>query len=477
MNELVPVPLIAGILIIGIAVYAVLRKVDVRLALLPAALALGALAGTAKLSVIVQTFFVTFADAKSVVPICCALGFAYVLKHTGCDQHLVRLLIRPLRRASALLIPGTVVVGFLVNVPIISQTGTAVVVGTILLPILAAARVAPATAGAALLLGSSIGGELLNPGAPEYATVLAEAKRLGVAGLTPQGCVASTLPLGLMQLGAATLVFWALSVRAARRLPSGPESSDASAGAETREPESRVHPLKAAIPLLPLAFLLLTGRPLEVIRVPPGVLVNTKEVADITDSGARAKKVAELFRSRLIGAAMVAGAALAALSTLLVREDRPLFLGTARAFCDGAGYAFKEVISVIVAAACFGEGVRAIGLGEHLGTMAGAVPGLLLPVAGSLTLAFAFVSGSGIAATQVLFGVFAGVAPPVAAALARVGSVTALGAAAGRTMSPASAVTLMCAQLTGTPPADLIKRVAVPLLAGVAAAVLLGMLT
>ena len=140
------------------------------------------------------------------------------------------------------------------------------------------------------------------------------------------------------------------------------------------------------------------------------------------------------------------------------------------------GYAFKEVISVIVVAACFGEGVRAIGLGGHLGDLVGGSPTLLLPAAGFLTMAFAFVSGSGIAATQALFWVFAGESPADAPSLARVGSVTALGAAAGRTMSPASAVTLMCAGLTGTTPAELIKRVAIPLLAGVSAAVLLGMM-
>ena len=33
--------------------------------------------------------------AASVVPICSAIGFAYVLKLTGCDQHLVQFLLRP----------------------------------------------------------------------------------------------------------------------------------------------------------------------------------------------------------------------------------------------------------------------------------------------------------------------------------------------------------------------------------------------
>ena len=47
------------------------------------------------------------------------------------------------------------------------------------------------------------------------------------------------------------------------------------------------------------------------------------------------------------------------------------------------------------------------------------------------------------------------------------------GSAAGRTMSPVAAVTLMCATLTGTNPFTLAKRVAVPLLVGVAVVVLL----
>ncbi len=469
------VQLVAGLVVIAVAVYAVLRKVDVRLALLPAALALGALAGPTKLLGVVHTFFAGFADAKTVVPICSAMGFAHVLKHTGCDGHLVRLLTGPLSRSSALLIPGTVLVGFLVNIPIISQTGTAVAVGTVLLPILTATRVSPVTAGAALLLGASIGGELLNQGAPEYATVLSEAKRLGVTGLSPQRCVASTLVLVVTHLGVATLVFWALSLWAERRPRLGLRPRETPCNGKTSGPAPRVSLLKAVIPVLPLAFLMLTVRPFEVIRVPHETLVNLdKDVGDLRDAGARAKKADELFQGRLIGAAMVAGAAVAALTTLGTRQDRSLFPGSARAFCEGAGYAFKEVISVIVVAACFGEGVRAIGLGGHLGTLVGGSPTLLLPMASFLTLAFAFVSGSGIAATQALFWVFAGESPADALSLARVGSATALGAAAGRTMSPAAAVTLMCAGLSGTTPAELIKRVAIPLLAGVAAAVLLG---
>src|SRR5262249_61153488 len=126
-------------------------------------LLLGLLAGD--VPSIVRKFLTTFVDEKFVIPICTAMGFAYVIRQSGCDQHLVHLLLRPLRHVRPLLIPGTVVVGFLVNMPIVSQTSTAVTLGTVVIPLLLAARLSPATVGAALLLGSSIGGQLLNAAA------------------------------------------------------------------------------------------------------------------------------------------------------------------------------------------------------------------------------------------------------------------------------------------------------------------------
>src|SRR5205085_12053033 len=139
---------------------AIVRHIDVRLALLFGALTLGALAG--RVNVILQTLLTTFANESFIVPICTALGFSQVLQHTGCDQHLVHALIRPLARVRTLLIPGTVLVGYLVNVPVVSQSGTATAIGPVVVPLLSAARISPVTTGAALLMGSSIGGEMLN---------------------------------------------------------------------------------------------------------------------------------------------------------------------------------------------------------------------------------------------------------------------------------------------------------------------------
>ena len=88
---------LAGLLVVIVAVGAIVRRAEVRLTLLLAALALGAVAG--KPEGIVRTFLRMMTNEQFVVPLCCCLGFAYVLRHTDCDRHLVHLLVRPLRRA------------------------------------------------------------------------------------------------------------------------------------------------------------------------------------------------------------------------------------------------------------------------------------------------------------------------------------------------------------------------------------------
>jgi DcuC family C4-dicarboxylate transporter len=443
--------LLLGLAIITAAVGAILARIDVRLALVLAALALGTLAGDP--AAVVRTFLGMLTREQFVVPICCAMGFAYVLRHTGCDQHLVHLLVQPLQRFRVLLVPGTVVVGFLVNIPVISQTSTAVAIGPVLIPILRAAHVSPVTAGAALLLGSSIGGELLNPGAPEFRTVST------AVGVDAARCVEQVIPLVLPHLVLATLLFWFVSARAEAGWGEEADASPAPCSADGISP-FRVNLLKAAVPLLPITLLFLTARPFGVITVPKAWLVDPAG----PDSAAQ-------FDSRLIGAAMLVGVVAAALTA-----GRAV-LGCARAFFEGAGYAFTHIISLIVTAACFGKGVEQIGLAGRLGDLIRRWPGSLLPTAGSLPLAFAWVCGSGMASTQSLFAFFVPPSLSLGADPVHVGAVVSIAAAAGRTMSPVAAVTLMCAALTETNPFDLIRRIALPLMAGVGLVILLAWLT
>jgi DcuC family C4-dicarboxylate transporter len=433
--------LVGGLVVIALAVLAIVRRAEVRLTLLLAALLLGVLAGRPQ--VIVETFLAYFTREQFLLPIGCSLGFAYVLRHTGCDRHLVRLLARPLERVRGLLIPGTVAVSAVVNIPVISQTSSAVVTGSVLVPLLRAAGISPVTTGAALLLGSSIGGELLNPGAPELRTVA------DASGAASEQCVERVLPLLLPHLAVATGLFWLLSVRAERRWAEEAAGKGAEKKADV-EP-LRINPVKALVPFIPLAILFATAMPhYRLVEVPRAWLVGEgKEAAGAS------------FDSRLIGAAMLVGSAAAALT------DWRHAAQVAVVFFEGAGYALAHIVSLIVAASCFGKGVEQVGLAAALGAALRRVPGLLWPATAAMPLGFAVLCGSGMASTQSLYGFFVDPARALGADPLRVGAVMALAAAAGRTMSPVAAVTLMCASLSGADPLALARRVAVPLLAGI----------
>jgi DcuC family C4-dicarboxylate transporter len=439
------VPLLA-LALIALAVFAVARGWDVRLVLAAAAVTLAALGGDVQ--PVAREFLGTFSNEKFVVPICSAMGFAYVLRHTGCERHLVLLLVRPLRYARRLLVPGVILVGFLVNVPVISQTSTAVCIAPVIIPLMRAAGYPMATVGAALLLGASVGGELLNPGAPELLTVF---DKTGVPTVDQAGRYLP--PLVFTQLAVSLAVFWAWTAWRDR-------NASVEAAADDAPLPERINLLKAAVPLVPLALLFAAGmpEPYKLFDIPDGWVILPK-------NGQRDPA----YSSRLIGLSMLVGVAVAtAVSPGKARD-------CVKQFFDGAGYGFANVVSLIVIANCFGVAIREVGLAAELGRLIEAQPGLMRPLAAFVPMAFAAVSGSGMASTQSLYGFFHGPAVDQGADPTAVGSLVAVGSAAGRTMSPVAAVALMCASLTGTKPLELVKRVAPPLLAGLAVVVALVM--
>ena len=497
-------------LVIG-AIVLIVRGRDVRLVLLGASLAIAAIADLESgrvlaLAAVVREFVSTFSNEKFVVPICSAMGFAYVLRHTGCERHLVLLLVKPLRSMSALLVPGVIVVGFLANIPVISQTSTAVCLGPVVVPLMRAAGYSMATIGACLLLGASVGGELLNPGAPELLTIASK------TGDSTQRQVSEYLPkLVFTQLAVATLVAWGLSRWWERGAIETVEGRSGLSLDARPEPE-RINFLKALVPLVPLVLLFLAGPPFDLFHVPQNWLVNRP--AEATASalvGAPAAWAAEYrldpsYSSRLIGLAMLVGVLVAMTVGVTVlpagasftsaRSTVPpgivgvtgfqpvlhlhrLEAAATRAsdcikqFFDGAGYGFANIVSLIVTATCFGKAIESAGLAAALGRLIAEFPSLMQPLAALVPLAFAAVSGSGMASTQSLYGFFFEPAKALGLDPTAVGSMVALGSAAGRTMSPVSAVALMCATLTGTNPFTLARRVAVPLLAGIAVVIVL----
>ena len=497
--------LLLAVALIAAAAVLTARGWDVRLVLLAAAVVLGLAGGY--LPDVSRKFFDTFSGEAYVIPICSAMGFAYVLKLTECDVHLVRVLVAPVRRVRFLIVPGVVLAGFIVNVPVLSQTSVAVCLGAVVVPVMRAAGFHPLVIGSALLLGASVGGELFNPGAPELNTVK---DKTGADTVT---LARVHLPWVVVpQLVASTLVFWALTRwwwkgtggdltppaplsmnGEGGVLPASASDSSPRAGASGSPPPlapargeeaGRVPPLntpsplmergpggevqkpinwlKAAVPLVPLVLLLVSSPPFQLVEVPADWLALPGD--DMTTKAAK-----KAVSGRMVGLAMVIGAAVAGL-TAPKRAG-----GTAKAFFEGAGYGFANIVSLIVVAVAFGKAVELAGFGEVVKWAVGQAPWLLVPLAVVLPWAFAVASGSGMASTASLYGFFH--EPAVTAGMNPndVGALVSIGSAAGRTMSPVAAVAVMCGKLTDTTPWALAGRVAIPLLSGLVVVIVLRM--
>jgi len=177
----------------------------------------------------------------------------------------------------------------------------------------------------------------------------------------------------------------------------------------------------------------------------------------------------ELFDTRLVAVAMLVGVVVAAATA-------PAKAGaTAKVFFEGAGHALTAVTSIIASASCFGKGVEMAGVPRLLHDVIESAPGLLVPLAVLMPAGFSWMCGSGMASTQSLFGFFVEPAVELGVDPVRVGAVVAISAAGGRTLSPVAAVVLLASSLSAAgpleraTPLEITRRLAVPMLAGLAA--------
>lgn len=389
------------------------RGVDVRLALIAAGFVLTAV-GCAPHAAL-DAFLRVMGDGSIVGPICSAMGYAFVLRTLGADRAMVELLAAPLRHVRWLLIPGGCLVGFAVNMAITSQTAAAAAVGPILVPLLRRAGYDAVTAATVLVVGCSTGGNLFNPGEPDVVTIAAATK-------TPvyQAIAALSVPHLVGLAGAITV----LTLRSARR--------HAMSEAPAEEVVGKSSLLRALLPPLPIVILFLLLPQWQL--VPP--------IAALYPAGVPVTHV------------MVPCTALAIL--LFWRRASEL----ARSFFEGLGYGFANVISIIIAAACFLEGLKAMGAIEHLVSLLNNA-GVAAPVlALYVTIALAVMSGSG-TAPSVTFS--KAVLPTMATMVGvdtavQLGALGAIGASLGRTMSPLAAVVIFSAQLAGVTPRQIVRQ-------------------
>ncbi len=412
-----------------------LARIDVRLVLMLAGFVLVSIAGDPL--ALFDTIQSMFSKGGIIGPICSAMGYAYVLKQTECDKHMVMLLTRPLQRVGWLLIPGGVVAGFFTNMAITSQTASAAALGPILYPILRSAGHSPVVSAATILIGCSVGGNLFNPGEPDIVAIGA-----ATHALTGTVINAALLP-NLVALAVATITLVLTSPKP-------------TVNADEHHEQEQVNIVKAIMGPLPVVILLVLQpaiglAPFLNTRYPTGVHVSMVMVACtglvmlVTSPGWRGLS--------------------SHLTSITV------------AFFDGMGYAFAKVISIIIAASCFIGGLNAIGALDALSDIMGANSALAVSLAPLLTWIMAAVGGSG-TAPSVAFS--QAMLPDLAAqnvdTAVNAGVAAAIGANVGRTMSPVAAVVLFSSALSDVPVVDLLRKVAPCMIASVIATMLLGLI-
>ena len=403
-----------GAIIVLLTFAAIIKKFETRLVLFLSGVVMAALSG--KPMDAVTAFSAAMVNTGLVPVICTVMGFAFVMKLTKCDAHLVHLLAGILGRFRVILIPGTVVVTFLINIALPSAAGCGAAVGAIMIPTLIGAGVNPIMAACAVLAGTW--GSVFNPGSA-HVPFIAKLANTDVM----------TVIAGHTQAAVIGVVIVAVLLTIIARFLKEDGSGETSAGAGIKRDENfQVSFLKAVVPVIPLLLLVLGSKQIKLIP----------EIS--------------------VPAAMLIGAALGFAVTLMKVDE------ISKQFFDGMGSAYGNVIGIIIAAAVFTKGMELIGLTGALITVMKSSEAIARIAATFGPFVIAVLGGSGDAATLAFNGAITPHAAQFGFGILPMGSQAFIAGALGRSMSPVAGVAIVCAGLAQVNPMDMAKRNALPMI-------------
>lgn len=397
-----------GALIVILTGVAIVKRYEVRMVLFLSGLLMALLAG--KPLEAINAFSTAMVNPGLVTVILTVMGFAYVMKLTQCDAHLVHLLAGFLKKYRAILIPGTVAITFAINISLPTAAGCAAAVGAIMIPTLISAGIHPAIAGAAVFAGTF--GSVLSPGATHnpFVAKLANIDVMSVIAVHYSTTITACI------IGAIVLTLVAYIRKEDRGYIT--KNSIAVNASET----FKVNYIKAIIPVVPLLLLVLGSKQVNVI---PAISVPQ---------------------------AMIFGVILGYIVTLKNPQE------ISKSFFEGMGNGYAGVMGIIIAAATFTAGMQLIGLTDAL-IAAMKNSQSVVKLAGTFgPFVIAVLSGSGDAATLAFNGAITPHAQQFGLEIVQLGSLAQLTGALGRTMSPVAGAAIICAQLAGVSPVELTKR-------------------
>lgn len=409
---------IIAILGIVVTVYLLIKKYETRTVLIGVGLLMAML--TLNPMAALDAFAKSMTSGGLIMAICSSMGFAYVMKYTQCDTHLVHLLTKPLSGLKFFLIPIATIITFFINIAIPSAAGCAAAVGATLIPVLKSSGVRPAMAGAAILAGTF--GSMMSPGS-SHSAMISE-----MSGLTITQVNLSHAPYTIIAgaIGAVVLTLLALVFK-----DYGQEHRDAYV-AENKASENtfqKVNVLYAFAPLVPLIILVIGGTSLQQT---PGL--------EWTKMG--------VPQAMLIGA--IYGILVTRVSPVKITEE----------FFNGMGSSYANVLGIIIAASVFVAGLKSTGAidsaieflkNSNEFVRWGATIGPFL---------MGVITGSGDAAAIAFNTAVTPHAVELGYTHVNLGMGAAIAGAIGRTASPIAGVTIVCAGLAMVNPIEMVKRTA-----------------
>ena len=408
-----------AIAVVIVTVYCLIKRYETRLVLFTAGLFLCLI--SMKPMMALDQFAKSMTNASLIMAICGAMGFAFVITHTSCDRHLVSLLAAPLKRLGIFLIPAATAVTFFVNVAIPSAAGCAAAVGATFIPVMIRAGIRPAAAAAAILMGTY--GSILSPGM-SHNNFVAKISDMGVMDF-----IALHTPFSLIMMGIGLVGITVVSFVLRDNKPTAEEMA-AYQAKEGGQEITKINPLKALAPLVPLIILVLGNSYVPQLKMG-------------------------------VAQAMVIGA----IFTLAVTWTDPQKF--TKEFFRGMGDGYGSVMGIIIAAGVFAAGLRAAGLIDAF-VAALKASNELARWGGSLgPFILAVVTGSGDAAT---FAFNEAVTPHAAAfgmQVPNLGALALISGSLGRTMSPIAGVVILLSGLAMVQPMQMVKRTAVPMIIAV----------
>ena len=411
--------LIIGALIVVGVIYLLLKRHESRMVLIAAGILMCIIAG--KPMAALDAFAKSMTNAGLITSVCSCMGFAWCMKYTGCDKHLVVAIGKVLKKMGFLLIPGATLATFVVNIAIPSAAGCSAAVGVIFIPILMAAGVHPAMAAAAVKSGTY--GSMLNPGLVHNGVIakLAGTQITDVIGNHMMATVAGVI--------VAAVVLTVIAIVLKENKGYVPE------GSVVDDDSFSVNAIYAIMPLVPVIILLL----------------GSTKVVPVLKMG--------------VPQAMIIGAILALAAT----RKSPVEL--TKSFFNGMGDAYANIIGIIISVGVFVAGLKALGLIKALIAWMLNSTGIVKIAATFGPFLLALISGSGDAATVAFNEAVTPHAAEFGISTMNMGSIAALGGTLGRTISPIAGATIICAGIAGIDPMEVCKRNAL----GIVCALLVGM--